>query len=97
MPVSHVTNGVHVPSWDSPWADQLWTEACGKERWLGAHERLPEAVAQLSDAQLWDFRGMERRDLVNYSRRRLQRQLNQRGEGEHTATLAHDVLPLVAG
>jgi starch phosphorylase len=92
VPVSHVTNGVHVSSWDSPWADRLWTEACGKERWLGAHERLPEAVAQLSDAQLWDFRGMERRDLVDYSRRRLQRQLNQRGEGEHTAALAHDVL-----
>ena len=22
VPVTHVTNAVHVPSWDSPWADQ---------------------------------------------------------------------------
>jgi starch phosphorylase len=92
VPVTHVTNAVHVPSWDSPWADRLWTEACGKERWLGAHERLPEAVAQLSDAQLWDFRGMERRDLVDYARRRLQRQLHQRGEGAEIAASAREVL-----
>ena len=92
VPVTHVTNAVHVPSWDSPWADRLWTEACGKERWLGAHERLPEAVAQLSDAQLWDFRGMERRDLVDYARRRLQRQLHQRGEGAGIAASAREVL-----
>jgi starch phosphorylase len=92
VPVKHVTNGVHVPSWDSPWADRLWTEACGKERWLGAHERLPDAVAQLSDAQLWDFRGMERRDLVDYARRRLQRQFSQRGEDEETVKRARDVL-----
>ena len=36
IPVTHVTNGVHVPSWDSPWADRLWSQACGKDRWLGA-------------------------------------------------------------
>ena len=41
VPVGHVTNGVHVPSWDSPHADQLWTAACGKERWRGMPETLP--------------------------------------------------------
>jgi glycogen phosphorylase len=92
VPVTHVTNAVHVPSWDSPWADHLWTEACGKERWLGAPERLHEAVGQLSDAQLWDFRGMERRDLVDYARRRLQRQLSQRGGLDEFAAQAHAAL-----
>jgi glycogen phosphorylase len=80
IPVTHVTNAVHVPSWDSPWADRIWTEACGKERWLGEPRDLREAVSRLSDAELWDFRAMERRDLVDYARRRLQRQLSQRGE-----------------
>jgi starch phosphorylase len=92
VPVTHVTNAVHVPSWDSPWADRLWTEACGKERWLGAPERLREAVAQLSDAQLWDFRGMERRDLVDYARRRLLRQLSQRSGRDDSVAQAHDAL-----
>ncbi|MGH7057876.1 MAG: alpha-glucan family phosphorylase, partial [Acetobacteraceae bacterium] len=29
VPVGAVTNGVHVPSWDSPASDRLWTGACG--------------------------------------------------------------------
>jgi len=28
VPVGYVTNGVHMPSWDSAAADDLWTEAC---------------------------------------------------------------------
>src|SRR5258705_5985 len=31
VPVGHVTNGVHVPTWDSVAADRLWTAACGKD------------------------------------------------------------------
>ena len=92
VPVAHVTNAVHVPSWDSPWADHLWTEACGKERWLGSPQQLSEAVAKLSDAQIWTFRSMERRDLVDYARRRLLRQLRQRGESAETVARARDAL-----
>ncbi len=92
VPVTHVTNAVHVPSWDSPWADTLWTEACGKERWLGAPERLSEAVARLTDAQLWDFRAMERRDVVDYARRRLLRQLRQRGDSDEAIAVASGAL-----
>ncbi|HTM77535.1 MAG TPA: hypothetical protein VL133_07910 [Devosia sp.] len=32
VPIGRVTNGVHVPSWDSAIADQLWTQIRGKER-----------------------------------------------------------------
>ena len=35
IPIGSITNGVHVPSWDSTEADELWTEFCGEERWLG--------------------------------------------------------------
>ena len=27
VPVGHVTNGVHMPTWDSAPADELWTES----------------------------------------------------------------------
>jgi starch phosphorylase len=92
VPISHVTNAVHVPSWDSPWADELWTEACGKERWLGAHEKLPGALAKVKDLHLWNFRATERRDLIEYTRRRLERQLSQRGESDETVARAVGVL-----
>ena len=35
VPIGHITNGVHTPTWDSAEADDLWTGACGKDRWLG--------------------------------------------------------------
>jgi glycogen phosphorylase len=40
VPVGHITNGVHMPTWDSAAADAVWTEACGKERWLGTSTTL---------------------------------------------------------
>jgi len=40
IPIGHVTNGVHMPTWDSAPADDLWTAACGKDRWLGTTETL---------------------------------------------------------
>ncbi|MHB8336098.1 MAG: alpha-glucan family phosphorylase, partial [Ignavibacteriaceae bacterium] len=44
VPVTYVTNGVHMPTWDSAAADQLWTEACGKDRWLGTTETLENNI-----------------------------------------------------
>src|SRR5579862_3963273 len=35
VPVTHVTNGVHTPSWDSADADRLWELSCGKQYWHG--------------------------------------------------------------
>ena len=40
VPIGHVTNGVHMPTWDSAPADELWMEACGKGRWMGTTETL---------------------------------------------------------
>ena len=31
VPIGSVTNGIHVPTWDSAEADALWTSACGTE------------------------------------------------------------------
>lgn len=92
VPVGHITNGVHVPSWDSSWADAIWTDACGKGRWLGAPDALADAIQPLSDETLWGFRGEERRDLVLYARRRLARQLGQRGVNAGSAARGEQVL-----
>jgi starch phosphorylase len=79
VPVGHVTNGVHVPSWDSAAADDLWTEACGKECWLGPTEHLEHEIRQLSDARLWRLRTASTKSLVEYARGRLSRQLTASG------------------
>ena len=57
VPVGHVTNGVHMPTWDSAAADDLWTKACGKDRWLGADETLEQDIRRDPGRPgLWQFR-----------------------------------------
>ena len=79
VPIGHVTNGVHMPSWDSAPADDLWTEACGKDRWLGTTDTLEQDIRRVSDARLWQFRTAARKSLVEYARARLSRQLASSG------------------
>ncbi|MDA8137601.1 MAG: alpha-glucan family phosphorylase [Desulfobacteraceae bacterium] len=79
VPVGHVTNGVHVPTWDSAPADELWTGACGKARWLGPTEPLAQHIRKVSDADLWQFRIDASQSLVAFTRERLSRQLAARG------------------
>jgi glycogen phosphorylase len=79
VPVGHVTNGVHMPTWDSAASDELWTEACGKDRWLGAVDTLEQDMRQVSDNQLWRFRLAASRSFVDYVRERLSRQLAASG------------------
>jgi starch phosphorylase len=79
VPVGYVTNGVHTPTWDSAPADDLWTEACGKDRWLGTAETLAQDIRQVSDARLWQFRTAASMELVKYARERLSKQLAASG------------------
>ncbi len=75
VPIDHVTNGVHTPTWDSSHADKLWTEACGNERWRGSMESVGEKVCDVSDADLWSMRANNRLDLVRYVRQRMKAEL----------------------
>ncbi len=75
IPVGYVTNGVHMPTWDSAPADDLWTEVCGKERWLGPTEPLAQHIRRVPDTSLWQFRLAASESLVAYARARLSRQL----------------------
>jgi starch phosphorylase len=79
VPVGHVTNGVHMPTWDSAASDHLWTEVCGKDRWLGAADTLEQDMRQVSDSQLWQFRLAASRAFVDYVRERISRQLAASG------------------
>jgi starch phosphorylase len=79
IPVGHVTNGVHMPSWDSAAADDLWTKACGKDRWLGMAETLERNIRCVSDSSLWQLRTDDRKALVDFARERLSGQLATSG------------------
>jgi starch phosphorylase len=74
IPISHVTNGVHMPSWDSAAADALWTEHCGKGSWLSTLESIEQAWHNVGDEKLWAMRNQARQVLVKKVRQRMARQ-----------------------
>jgi len=93
VPVGHVTNGVHIPTWDSAGSDRVWTKAFGKERWrspAGAeHEHI---TAEVSDEELWAMRGEGRQKLVHFARFHLARQLREGGFDLESVQRADTVL-----
>ena len=88
VPIGHVTNGVHMPTWDSAAADDLWTKACGKDRWLGTGKNLEQDIRRVSDADLWQFRTASSKSLIEYARQRLARHFAAAGASTETVEQA---------
>ena len=91
IPVGYVTNGVHVPTWDSSFTDALWTQVCGKGRWAGKVDALRMQIAAIQDETLWTFRGESRTKLVHYVRQRIIEQLRLRQAHRDEQALAHNI------
>lgn len=93
VPIGHVTNGVHLPSWVAPGMDRLFqrqisrdwsTRACHADAW--------QAIENANDAELWEVHQNLRHILVDFARRRLHTQGERRGEGEEGAARAAKAL-----
>ncbi len=78
VPVGSVTNGIHVPTWDSTEADGLWTKVCGADRWRGEGP-LADDVRRLTTGELWQMRTEARKMMLTQVRDRYARQLSAEG------------------
>jgi starch phosphorylase len=78
VPIGAVTNGIHVPTWDSAEADALWTSACGRKRWRGDRPD-EDDIRKISIQQLWQLRTEGRKDLIERMRKRYHCQLAAEG------------------
>ncbi|HYK63094.1 MAG TPA: alpha-glucan family phosphorylase [Bryobacteraceae bacterium] len=79
VPVAHVTNGVHIPSWESGEADRIGAKVCGVDRWHGDLETVEDGLRKTPDSELWQLRAEARGAFVTYVRERLARQLAGHG------------------
>ena len=78
VPIGYVTNGVNTTGWTSATASQFWTRHLGP----GWVEKLRDAgfwaramqTKTITDQDLWALRSTLRRELVEFSRRRLRDQ-----------------------
>ena len=71
IPIGHVTNGVHVPTWIGGPMRELLDRHLGPE-WI-VRVTDPETwsgVDRIPDDELWEARGRQRRELVEFVRRR---------------------------
>ena len=81
VPIGHVTNGIHTPSWATTKAHDFWNKRLGVD-WT-AKLMDPRFWSKLengdmaSDEELWALRYMLRRDLVEFARRRLRMQYSR--------------------
>jgi starch phosphorylase len=90
VPIGHVTNGVHTPTWESSNAKKFWTEATSEARWLGELGTLGKDIRAVSDEQLWNLRMSSCTDLVTYVRKHATRQrASQDASPEEIAAVEH--------
>jgi len=81
VPVSHVTNGIHLPTWVSPDAEAHWYELHGDEiPWRGTDRAsVDDLLARVDDRWLWQIREHARNDLLRFVRSHLARSLAVHG------------------
>ncbi|ROQ20722.1 starch phosphorylase [Marinimicrobium koreense] len=93
VPIGHVTNGVHVPTWDSSRADNEWRQLFGPDRWRQDLERMPtDTIEQLDNHRLWQMKGQGRAQLVDYVRRRLGHQWRRESDPGQCAVFSEQPL-----
>ncbi len=67
VPIAHVTNGIHVPTWVDPEMDRLFQRYLAPD-WIDRHDE-PElwaGVADIPDEELWRVRSRLKMKLVNF-------------------------------
>jgi starch phosphorylase len=93
VPVGHVTNGVHIPTWSSPAAREMWTRCTENPWWWNKTDGESfSSIENLNDGKLWEYRKQARKDLVEYIRRRLVRQLKEHNESPEIVANAEHIL-----
>ena len=76
VPIGHVTNGIHVPTWKSPEVEEVTHDLTSRGSRVHA---LVDRLESLSDGQLWEMRTKARRRLVDYVRERASMRLGDMG------------------
>ncbi|MBK8915176.1 MAG: alpha-glucan family phosphorylase [Phycisphaerales bacterium] len=94
VPITHVTNGIHLRSWVSAPMYELLEQYLGPT-WAdgsGRDEDTWERVSTIPDPELWRVHERRRERLVTVVRKRLREELRRRGASPADIKLADEVL-----
>jgi len=81
VPIGHITNGVHVPSWLAPQMFRLYDRHLGTD-WLqrGSEPSTWTGIENVDDGELWETHLNLKSQLIEFVRRRAVIQAERRGE-----------------
>jgi len=81
VPIGHITNGVHVPSWLAPQMCRLYDRhlGVGWQNQTGA-ARTWEEIENVDDGELWETHLSLKSQLIDFVRRRAREQAERLGE-----------------
>jgi starch phosphorylase len=81
VPIGHVTNGVHVPSWLAPQMCRLYDRhlGVGWQRHSGTAKTW-EKIESVDDGELWETHLALKAQLIDFARRRAREQAERRKE-----------------
>ena len=93
LPIIHITNGVHIPSWISKGIAEIYDRYLGP-RWIEDPDNIKvwERVDKIPNTELWRPHERTRERLVTFTRDRLRRQLLNRGVPDRDLAVADEVL-----
>jgi starch phosphorylase len=93
VPIDHITNGIHVPTWISRDMAVLFDRYLGPD-WAEDpdNERVWEQVEQIPRTELWRTHERHREHLIGFTRHRLAQQLKNRGASDAEVLSSSEVL-----
>ncbi len=93
IPISHVTNGIHVPSWISQDMVDLYDRYVGpKWRDEPTSVEIWNRVNNIPDEEIWRTHERRRERLVSFARKRLHAQLKNQGASDFELNLTRGAL-----
>ena len=85
VPIGHITNGVHVPSWLAPQMGRLYDRHLGVGwQFRSGAAKTWEAIESVNDGELWETHLSLKSQLLDFARRRACEQAERRGEPQET-------------
>ncbi|MGA7857933.1 MAG: alpha-glucan family phosphorylase, partial [Terracidiphilus sp.] len=85
VPIGHITNGVHVPSWLAPQMCRLYDRhlGVGWQQHSGSAKTW-EGIENVDDGELWETHLSLKAQLLGFARRRAREQAERRNEPEES-------------
>ena len=93
VPIGHITNGVHVPSWLAPQMFRLYDRHLGTN-WnqRGSEAKTWLGIENVDDGELWETHLNLKSQLIEFVRRRAVDQAQRRGEAQEVLQRLERVL-----